>query len=171
MGKPRHRRRELHSPYPLLRATGHIYTRWWVHAITLPQFASPCMPGLLHFIFGFSSGMSWEVWWDASRWLRCGGMLVQGWGVVDWGHRAEVRWDASTWLGCAITLSCPRSAEGALSPSSPPALLSLLLGGTGKAAGEHREHIPVTNVRVSVQPFTVPCWGLQRLQVCSSKAN
>lgn len=164
-------RKLRHSPYPLLRATGHIYTRWWVHAITLPQLASPCMPGLLNFIFGFASGTSWEVWWDAGTWLRCGGMLVQSWGAVHRWHRAEVRWDASTWLACAITLSCSQSAEGALSPRSPPASLSLLLGGAEKAAGEHREHIQVANVRVSVQPFTVPCWGAQRLRVCSSKAN
>lgn len=106
------------------------------------QFAVPCMPRLLNFTFGFPSGVSWEVWWDAGTGLRL-----------------------------AITLSCLRSAAGALSPSSPPALLSLLLGGTGKAAGEHREHIWTDNVHASVQPFIVPRWGLQRLQMCRPKAN
>ena len=86
-------------------------------------------------------------------------------------YRAEVQWDAGPQFRCAITLSCPWSADGALSPSSPAAPLSLLLGGTGKVAGEHRERIRVTNICVNVQPFIVPCWGLQRLQVCSPKAN
>jgi len=53
--------------------------------------------------------------------------------VVGCWHRAEVQWDAGTGLRRTINLRCPCSAAGVLSPSSSPAPLSLLLGGTGKA--------------------------------------
>lgn len=86
-------------------------------------------------------------------------------GVLGHWHRAQVQWDAGTHLRCAISLSCPWSAP------APHQHLSQFLGGTGKAAGEHREYLCGSNVPPSVQPFTEPHSGLLRLQVCSPKAN
>jgi len=92
-----------------------------------------------------------EVWWDAGTGLRCSGMLAQGSDVP---------------LICAAPAQLQGFSAPALHQHRSPSYWEV----QERLAGEHRVPIWVSNARVSVQPFTVPCWGLQRIQVCSLKA-